>query len=145
MKNKTYYTTAGDSIEKEYVLHDDGRIEVAGTHDLGAEIQSYRDSVDLKRLIDNAVDFDDPRFHQSHGIYMDASVLPKTASAVSDLGKYNKRKISGLPPELRNLSLEDFLALSDTDIVSILDNKNNKNNNKKDNNDNEIKEGENNG
>lgn len=128
-KIRTIFDSSSDMIftqdlsrttENKYSLNEEGIPEVVGSHDIYKEIQSYKDDVDIYKLIEKFDSGDLLALNNAgDGQYVDTTKIPTnvleghklTAEAISNWSK--------LPSGLRKLFDDDIEKFVSSDAVTL--------------------------
>ena len=111
-------SNSGTQMVKDYqsVVDDDGsrHLVVVGEHSLYDEIQSYKESCDLKKIIERfQLTGDVSLLQQKQGFYADVTEYPKTMAEMIQLSDYARDLFAQLSPDDRaifNNNIEEFLV-----------------------------------
>lgn len=114
-------SNSGDRIVTEYegYLDEVGDVQLreVGKHDLYAEIQSHRDSVDIHVLMQRYADGDTAALSRVQGLYADITEMPKTYAELLNTVMAGQQAFDQLPIEVKERFGNDFghwMALMDS-------------------------------
>lgn len=120
--NFTEFTNSGDRIVQLYTpaLNADGRIDLveSGKHNLYADIQSHKDSVDIKTILARFENGDMNVLNRRTGLFLDVTDMPKTYAEMYQRIMDAEAHFMGLPLDIRekfNHSPQEFFAAIGTD------------------------------
>lgn len=108
----------GDPMVNDYesVVDKDGsrHLEIVGQHSLYDEIQAFKDSCDLKKIIEKfQLTGDVSLLQQKQGFYADVTEYPQTMAEMIQLSDYARKIFDSLPVDdkaLFNNNIEEFLV-----------------------------------
>lgn len=115
--NFTDFTNSGDRIVQLYTpaLNADGRIDLveSGKHNLYADIQSHKESVDIKVILERFERGDMNVLNRRSGLYLDVTDMPKTYAEMYQRIMDAEAQFMALPVDVRekfNHSPQEFFA-----------------------------------
>lgn len=100
-----YFSNSGDRIVPVYTpnISPDGHIDLiqSGEHNLYAEIQSHKDSVDINVILERFVAGDLDALNRRPALYLDVSEMPKTYAEMYQKVIDAEQYFKSLPLEVR--------------------------------------------
>lgn len=104
-KRRRFAANPGSGVVKEYTARykQDGVLELVetGEHDLYADIQSHKDSCDLKLIINRYFNGDPAALSRVQGVYMDVSDMPDNIHQAMQMMDNARRDFDTLPVDIK--------------------------------------------
>lgn len=118
-----FYCSSGSPDRTLYVLDDDILIE-AGVEDTQAIINSYKDSCDIKLLIERVTQGEYDLLMQKRGVYIDTTKFPTNIVEAQNMLRDSKRAFELLPDDIKKEvgGYETFSNWTDDDYAKFIKN-----------------------
>lgn len=122
-KPEHFYCSSGSPDRTLYVLDGDTLIE-AGVEDTQAIINSYKDSCDIKLLIERVTQGEYDLLMQRRGVYVDTTKFPTNIVEAQNMLRESKSQFEMLPDDIKKEvgGYEAFSKWSDDDYAAFIKN-----------------------